>query len=126
MYCRNCGSEIDAGAATCVKCGFSKGKGSKFCQHCGEPTQDGQAICTKCGFKLTASGGISSSGSSKDGWYRSRDGKILAGVFAGLGKKFNVEPWILRIIMIILQFVFIGWPLDIIYIIMALALKYDD
>lgn len=50
MYCKNCGKEIDPGAAICIGCGFQNGTGSNYCQHCGQPVAPGAAVCTSCGF----------------------------------------------------------------------------
>ena len=59
MYCRNCGSEMDEGAAICVNCGFQKGKGGNYCSHCGQPMEPNQMYCMSCGFKM---GPVSSNG----------------------------------------------------------------
>ena len=50
MYCKNCGEEIDAQAAICVKCGYTNGTGTRYCGHCGKEVSEGQAICVTCGF----------------------------------------------------------------------------
>lgn len=52
MFCRNCGSPIDANAAVCVKCGFYNGVGENFCPNCGNPTNVGMPYCTMCGASL--------------------------------------------------------------------------
>ena len=52
MYCRNCGEEIDANAAICVKCGFANGKGTNYCANCGKETAPGASVCTNCGFTI--------------------------------------------------------------------------
>ena len=65
-------------------------------------------------------------GNSNEKLARSADGKILAGVFSGLGKKWNITPWVLRGISIFLNFVFIGWFIDIAYIIAIFALPLED
>lgn len=54
MYCKNCGSSMDANAAICVKCGVPKGVGAGFCQNCGAATAPNAAICLNCGIGLTA------------------------------------------------------------------------
>lgn len=50
MYCKNCGSQMDPGAAICVRCGFAKGTGANYCNNCGAPVTPGAAFCTSCGF----------------------------------------------------------------------------
>ena len=121
MYCRNCGKEVDPNAAVCLGCGVKAGTGKKFCSNCGEPTDENQAVCLKCGYSLTKSSGIAgiSSSSSNGEWYRSADGKILTGVCAGLGKHFNTNPWVIRIISFFIPFglliyivLSIIWPLE--------------
>ena len=52
MFCKNCGSEIDANAAVCAKCGFQKGTGNKYCPNCGVEVAEGQAVCVNCGVAL--------------------------------------------------------------------------
>jgi TM2 domain-containing membrane protein YozV len=55
MFCKNCGSEIDPGAAICVKCGYEKGTGQNYCQNCGQPIDPNAAFCTKCGYEIKKS-----------------------------------------------------------------------
>ena len=50
MFCKNCGSQIDPGAAICVKCGFAKGTGNSYCHNCGAQVAPGATVCTNCGF----------------------------------------------------------------------------
>lgn len=55
MFCKNCGNQIDANAAICVKCGFAKGTGNNFCNNCGAQVTPGAVVCMNCGFSLTNS-----------------------------------------------------------------------
>lgn len=124
MYCRNCGKEMSENAAVCLSCGVNKNVGNKFCPNCGCETNENQAICVKCGVNLDEKNGNSStSGNVTGGLYRSKEGKPLAGVCAGLAKKTSINAWILRIVFILFGFSLIGVS---IYIGMAIALKYDD
>ncbi|MBP5605415.1 MAG: zinc-ribbon domain-containing protein [Ruminiclostridium sp.] len=50
MYCKNCGNEIDNGAAICLKCGTETGTGVKFYAHCGSEVYEKAKICIKCGY----------------------------------------------------------------------------
>jgi TM2 domain-containing membrane protein YozV len=50
MYCKNCGSAVDQGAAVCINCGVPCGQGMNFCANCGNPLQPGAAVCMSCGF----------------------------------------------------------------------------
>ncbi len=52
MFCRNCGNEMAAEAAVCVKCGVPVGKGKKFCPNCGFEHDPEAVICVKCGVSL--------------------------------------------------------------------------
>ncbi|MBA3758098.1 PspC domain-containing protein [Candidatus Saccharibacteria bacterium] len=40
--------------------------------------------------------------------YRSRDNKVLTGLASGLAKYFNVDPTIVRVVLIILEFATAG------------------
>lgn len=57
-------------------------------------------------------------------FYRSREGKIIAGVCSGLAKYFDIDPVIMRLIFIVLT-VFNGIGL-VVYIILALITPYED
>lgn len=52
MFCRNCGNEMTAEAAVCVKCGVPAGKGKKFCPNCGFEHDPEAVICVQCGATL--------------------------------------------------------------------------
>ncbi len=56
MYCRNCGSEVNAKAIACPKCGVPPLVEKKFCQECGAETKSNQMVCVKCGVKLINKG----------------------------------------------------------------------
>ena len=50
MYCKNCGSAMEQGAAVCINCGVPSGQGTNYCVNCGNPLQPGAAVCMSCGF----------------------------------------------------------------------------
>ena len=52
MFCRNCGSEMDAGADVCMQCGIDAGLGNSYCANCGTPVEPSAATCIACGNKL--------------------------------------------------------------------------
>lgn len=54
MFCRNCGNQMDANAAVCVKCGVPAYQGVNFCPNCGAQTTPGAAVCVNCGVALAA------------------------------------------------------------------------
>ena len=49
MYCKNCGKEVNEGAAACLSCGADPRKKGDYCGNCGERLNDGAVICVKCG-----------------------------------------------------------------------------
>lgn len=125
IYCRNCGNEMDEGAAICTKCGFAKGKGTNFCAHCGKPTSEGQSVCMECGFSLGSQSRTSSiTGKTFDGELkRSRDGKLLGGVCAGLEKYKGINKTITRLIFLFL----LSWNFGIIvYILLCFVMPMED
>jgi phage shock protein C len=47
-------------------------------------------------------------GFRRQGLVRPRDGRILAGVCAGLGRRFGLEPWLARVLFVLVLFVIPG------------------
>lgn len=123
MFCRNCGAEIDSNAAICVKCGFKKGAGTSFCQNCGNSTAQGQEVCMSCGHKLSSSnsGSLSIGKDTLNGFTRVSEGKLLGGVCSGLGKQWNITPWIIRAAFVFLPV----WPVWLIIYIILLGKPID-
>jgi len=64
------------------------------------------------------------SGGSAGKLYRSRDNKVLLGVCGGLGKYFNTDPTIVRIIWVLLTLVTVGVGL-LGYLIAALVIPEE-
>jgi phage shock protein C len=48
---------------------------------------------------------------SRQGLVRPRDGRVLAGVCAGLGRRFGIGPWTARILFLLILAVIPGSPL---------------
>jgi phage shock protein C len=47
-------------------------------------------------------------GFRRQGLVRPRDGRILAGVCAGLGQRFGLEPWLARLLFVLVLLVIPG------------------
>lgn len=126
-YCRHCGSEMQDKAAICIKCGVAANTtvtGEKaYCMACGAEIDKKAAVCLKCGVSQTGKTVADKSGGSMR---RVREGKVLSGVCSGLGAYTNMNPWVFRAILIILNFFVIGFLLDIAYIIAIFAIPYED
>lgn len=45
---------------------------------------------------------------SRQGLVRPREGRILGGVCAGLGRRFGLEPWTARLLFVLILFVIPG------------------
>lgn len=98
----------------CKKCGAENNDGIKFCKKCGNPLSFDNTVKTDASIE------------NKPDWYKTKRNKVLTGVCAGIAEKFNINPWILRAILIVTNFFVIGWFLDIAYIILIFVLKYDE
>ena len=44
----------------------------------------------------------------RQGLYRPRNGRVLGGVCAGLGRRFGIDPWPARLMFVLLLFVIPG------------------
>jgi phage shock protein C len=42
------------------------------------------------------------------GLVRPRDGRVLGGVCAGLGRRFGIDPWVARLLFVLILFVIPG------------------
>jgi phage shock protein C len=45
---------------------------------------------------------------ARQGLIRPRDGRVLGGVCAGLGRRFGIDPWIARLLFVLILFVIPG------------------
>lgn len=103
-----------------------------FCKNCGNVIKDEQTVCEKCGKEISVKPKTEDNGEQKTprpnvrGWYKSRDGKLIMGVCAGLGKKYNKNPWLFRGIMIGSMFIFLGWASLAFYIVGSIVWPYDE
>lgn len=122
MYCKNCGEVMNDNQAICLKCGVNTGEGNSFCSNCGQPMNPEATVCLNCGVSQVTPKKKDSNGKLT----KSKEGKIIAGVHSGLAKKAGCNPWILRIIHIILHFFVVGFLIDIAYIIAAIAMPGEE
>ena len=89
----------------------------KNCPYCAEPIQDSATKCRYCGSSLQGS-------ALTREWYRSRRGKKIAGVCAGLAEQFGIPTTPIRIAFILLTL--IGGPGIILYIILWVVMPYRE
>lgn len=84
MFCKNCGNELETGAAFCPKCGYQKGSGAGFCANCGNEMAPGATVCGKCGYgaQFTAQQQQAPSVSAQE-QSKSRLAAGLLGIFLG-------------------------------------------
>lgn len=73
-----------------------------YCPNCGKQIDDRAVVCVGCGVPVTPM--ASQLKSPYDGFYRSGDDKILAGVCGGLAHKFKMPPLAVRILSIFIPF----------------------
>jgi len=90
----------------------------KSCPFCAEPIQDAAVKCRHCGSSL---GG---SVLSRE-WYRSREGKKIAGVCAGLAQEFGIAATPVRLAFVLLTFIAGGAGL-VVYLILWLVMPYRE
>ncbi len=77
MYCKNCGSAVEQGAAVCTNCGVPVGQGTNYCGNCGTELQPGAAVCMSCGFATTGPVSVAPPGA------KSKMAAGLLGIFLG-------------------------------------------
>lgn len=67
----------------------------KKCPFCAEQIQDAAIKCRYCGSLLETP-------ALSGDWYRKRQGKMIAGVCAGLAEQFGISVTVLRLVLILL------------------------
>jgi phage shock protein C len=87
----------------------------KPCPYCAEEIQDRAVKCRYCGSRLDGAFWSQT-------WYRSRCGKMIAGVCAGLAEQFGISVTALRLAFVLLTF-FGGWGL-LVYPILWIIMPY--
>jgi phage shock protein PspC (stress-responsive transcriptional regulator) len=88
----------------------------KTCPFCAEPIQDAAMKCRYCGSSLK------SSALTRE-WYRSRDGKKIAGVCVGLAQELGIAALPVRLAFVLLFFIAGGAGL-VLYLILWGVMPY--
>jgi phage shock protein PspC (stress-responsive transcriptional regulator) len=90
----------------------------KQCPFCAEDIHDQAVKCRYCGSLLDGSALTRT-------WYRSRRGKMIAGVCAGLAEQFGISVTALRLAVVLLTLLGAGWGL-IVYVVLWVIMPYRD
>lgn len=90
----------------------------KQCPYCAEEIRDEAVKCRYCGSTLEGS-------ALSRAWYRSRRGKMIAGVCAGLADQFGVSVTALRLAFVVLTLLGFGWGV-IVYAVLWVIMPYKD
>ena len=90
---------------------------TKFCSNCGNQTNENDEFCSACGSKVSRSSpkmnyapnqqykqAQSQQYSEPKKLYRSRHDRWIFGVSGGLGRYFDIDPIVFRLIFIVLLF----------------------
>jgi len=90
----------------------------KQCPYCAEDIQEQAVKCRYCGSLLEGSALTRT-------WYRSRRGKMIAGVCAGLAEQFGISVTALRLAAVLLTLLGAGWGI-IVYAVLWVIMPYRD
>jgi phage shock protein PspC (stress-responsive transcriptional regulator) len=90
----------------------------KRCPFCAEDIHGDAVKCRYCGSMLGGSALTRS-------WYRVRQGKMIAGVCAGLAEQFGISVTALRLAAVLLTLLGAGWGV-ILYVVLWVIMPYRD
>src|SRR6266850_7165254 len=90
--------------------------GTKLCPYCAEAIRAEALKCRYCGSLLDPGGALTRT------WYRVREGKMIAGVCAGLAEQFGISVTILRLAFVLGTLM--GGPGLIIYLVLWAVMPY--
>jgi phage shock protein PspC (stress-responsive transcriptional regulator) len=89
---------------------------TKRCPYCAEEIRAEAIKCRFCGTPLEAGSVLTRS------WYRSREGKMIVGVCAGLAEQFGISVTILRLAFVLGTLVG-GWGI-VVYLVLWVIMPY--
>src|SRR5690242_8325521 len=89
---------------------------TKRCPYCAERIRVEAAKCRWCGSLLEAGSPLTRT------WFGSRDGKMIAGVCAGLAEQFGISVTILRLAFVLGTL--IGGPGLVVYVVLWVVMPY--
>ena len=93
--------------------------GTKRCPYCAEEIRAEAVKCRWCGSLLEPGSALTRT------WYRAREGKMIAGVCAGLAEQFGVSVTILRLAFVLGTLVS-GFMLGlVIYLVLWAVMPYE-
>jgi phage shock protein C len=89
---------------------------TRRCPFCAEEIRTEAVKCRYCGSYLESGGVLART------WYRAREGKVLAGVCAGLAEQFGISVTIVRLAFVLGTL--IGGPGLVIYLVLWVSMPY--
>lgn len=82
-----------------------------MCSNCNSEVQADARFCSKCGVRLTPAWTSPTDAAAREGLYRSRYNKKIAGVCAGFAQRYGWDVTLLRLLLVVVTLFGCGTPL---------------
>lgn len=81
-----------------------------ICTNCSSEVQVGSRFCSACGIRIAPAYVPVENAAAREGLYRAREGRVIAGVCAGFARRYGWDVTIVRLLVVLTVLAGCGMP----------------